>query len=197
MNKKQLLLLSLFSISTSLSAQESMFQMGWSLSVPVGETETFINPTSSRGVVMGGRKFLFDFFSIGGQASWQVFDGVTTGYSNINESTDITGKQYRYINAFPLMFNSHFYFGTDGGIRPYLGSAVGLSIVNTRTDFGLYRIDDTTLHFAVAPEFGFIIPIGVAGAGLNFAVKYEQAFKSTNDMHIQYLSFNLSFAFLN
>jgi hypothetical protein len=199
--KKVTLIMTLGLLSTiSLKAQESIFQISWDIAFPVGELkDQYISDASARGISIGGRKFIFDWFSVGGKAGWQTFTQRVAGTESIDPTLDLTGTQLRYVNIFPVMANFHYYLGQDEGIRPYIGANIGVSFVTQQTDIGLWTINDNSTHFGLAPEVGVLIPIGIAGGGMSISAKYEQAFKSNNkfDMQIQYFSMNLGFIFAN
>ncbi|MFY0627358.1 MAG: hypothetical protein JXR07_13740 [Reichenbachiella sp.] len=199
--KKTVLIIILFVASLSaLKAQMSIFQVSWDIAFPMGEIkDQYIDEASMRGISIGGRKFVYDWFSFGGKAGWQTFNQKLSGTQIVNETTDLTGTQFRYVNAFPIMANAHFYMGQDEGIRPYIGTNVGVTFVTQRTDVGLWTVSDNSTHFGIAPEIGVLIPIGIAGGGISLSAKYEQAFKSNNafDMHIQYLTASIGFIFAN
>ena len=194
--KKIIITIPFLGFMNASQAQYQLFQVGWNIAIPSGELRDFIDETSTRGFYFGGRHFIFDFVSVGGSFGWQTFNTKFTGTQEI-DNAQITGTQYKYINAYPLQFNSHYYLGDDGGIRPYIGTSVGVTWVNQRVDLGIFTSSDTSTHFAIAPEIGVVIPIGVAGVGAMVAAKYEQAFKSSNNFHVPYLSINISVAFLN
>jgi len=177
-------------------AQYSLFNVTWNIAIPSSELKDFIDETSTLGFSFGGRYFIYDYVSVGGSFGWQTFDTKFTGTQSI-DNVQITGTQFKYINTYPLQVNSHYYLGKDGGIRPYIGTSVGLTWVNQRVDLGIFTNSDVSTHFSIAPEVGVIIPLGASGVGAMVAAKYEQAFKSSNDFNITFWSISLSLAFLN
>ncbi|UXP31358.1 hypothetical protein N6H18_13465 [Reichenbachiella agarivorans] len=192
---KKLILLALFVSCFELAwSQESMFNINWQIATPVGEFKDFIEETSAQGLNIGGRKFFSDFLSVGGYTGWQVYYQKQRGLQHIEDGLDAYGTQIRYINIYPIMANAHLYAGQDGDIRPYLGLNTGVSFVNQKVQIGLWDVSKTTTHFTLAPEVGVFIPIGLYGGGLNFSGRYDQAFQSSNDFHIQGLIFNIGFA---
>lgn len=193
--KKYLIIFAFILSSSIASAQESIFHIGWDVAVPTGELEEYIGEVSARGLTIGGRKFLYDFISVGGKTGWQTFYARYDGTQEVNENLDITGVQLRYLNVFPIMANVFYYLGQDEGVRPYLGTNVGITFSTQRTEIGLFSASQNSTHFGIAPEVGVLIPIGLAGGGLIVSARYEQAFKSDNNFQIQYFTFNLAFNF--
>ena len=197
--KKIILFTSLWVSTLATSAQESIFQIGWDVAIPTGDLkEEYIDEVSFRGVTIGGRKFLTDFFSVGGKGGWQTFYTRFDGTYEVDENTDLTGTQLRYLNVYPIQANFHYYLGEDEGIRPYLGANFGIVFANQRTDIGIFTVGQNSTHFGVSPEVGILIPVGLAGGGVILSGKYEQAFKTNKtNIHIQYFSVNLNFMFAN
>ena len=64
-----------------------------------------------------------------------VSAGLLLGWNVFAEQTDqlisfanaeVSGVQYRYVNAFPIMATAHYYFGgRRNSIRPYVGGGAG------------------------------------------------------------------------
>lgn len=194
--KKILFSLLFIGFALTSQAQYSVYHLNWNVGLPTGDLKNYIDDPSALGFSFGGRHFIYDFFSVGGSFGWQTFDQKISGTQE-NGNIQLTGTQFRYVNTYPLMFNVHYYLGEDGGIRPYLGTGVGVTWVNERTDMGIYTSEIRSTHFGLAPEVGVIIPFGASDVGLLLGAKYEQAFKSSNDRHISYLSFNIALAFID
>ncbi|WP_422358544.1 hypothetical protein [Reichenbachiella sp.] len=198
MKKYILIALVIGLINSTASAQMSVFKIDWNVGIPMGDMSDFIEDESYRGVRIGGRAWIYDNFSVGGEGGWQVFNDKWTGTQNVDGNVDVSGTQFRYMNIYPLMANMHFYLGEDGGVRPYIGTNAGVTFINTRTEIGLWAVSETSTHFSIAPEIGTFIPVGVAGAGLNIGGRYDMAFKTNKlDMNVQAFSFFLGFIFLN
>lgn len=183
------------------SAQMSVFHMDWNVGIPIGDLSDYTPDESYRGLRVGGRAFIYDYLSVGGEGGWQVYYKQFEGTQRIvteDGTYDLTGIQFRYLNTYPLMANIHYYLGEDFGIRPYAGTNVGVNFVNQRIAFGVYEVSETTTHFAIAPEVGVFVPIGVAGGGLNIGARYDHVFASKNlDVDIQSFSLFLGFIFMN
>jgi hypothetical protein len=184
---KKILILALFICSIqTLKAQESMFNLNWGIGIPVGEFTKYVEEPSFSGFSIGGRKFIYDFVSVGGYAGWQLYYDKQYGLHHVSEGLDVYGRQLRHVNVYPVMGSVHLYGGQDGGIRPYFGANVGLSFVNEKLQYGIWEFSSTSTNFTIAPELGIFFPVGLAGGGFNLSVKYDEAFKSAkNDYHVQ------------
>ena len=195
----------IYTIAISLIAYtgafaQGMFSISYDINVPVGSTSDFISNTSFRGFGIEGRSFVSDNISIGGSFNWTVFyqeDGPQE-WSNIEGEDDtrtVFGKQFRYINSFPLMANAHYYFGEWDAIRPYLGVGIGTTRINQRLDFGLYQVNREKWRFGMAPEVGVLIPVNY-NFSFNLSAKYQYAFKAGDNEEVSYLNFKIGFAFM-
>ena len=106
---------------------------------------------------------------------------------------DIWGTQYRYINAWPLMLNSFYYFGDRRStVRPYVGSGFGAYIAKRRVDVGLSTIDETKWQFGFSPEFGLLYEMGE----VNLLIKatYNYGLKTGNAPALSYATIGVGFA---
>ncbi len=195
---KKVLYTGIFIILMSSGVQaQNMFGINYNIGLPTGSTNDFIGKPSFRGFGIDYRAFLTDYVSIGVSGDWQVFyeelpaqtweDGTRTTY----------GKQYRYINTFPILLNGHYYFNEIGNPRFYIGAGIGATVVDQRTDVGLYSIEpDDTWRFGFAPEIGLLLPLGYT-TSFNISARYQYALKSGDSDAMSYLLIKVGFSFLN
>lgn len=199
---KKLIIIAIVALfSMNAQAQRSVFQLDWNIAVPMGELADFIEDESYSGLRIGGRGFIYDNFSVGGYTGWQVLYDTFSGTMRIENEDgiiDLTGDQYRYLNIYPLMVNAHVYVGEDYGVRPYIGTALGMNFVNERIAFGVFDVSQTSTHFALSPEVGAFIPIGVAGGGINLSASYNHIFATEKlDATIQTFNISIGLMFMN
>ena len=159
--KKYIYIIGIFILMSSGAFAQGMFGISYDIGVPVGGTSDFIGAPSFRGFGVEGRGFITDNLSYGGSFSWAVFYE-EFGPEEWNEEGDSRtgyGKQYRYINSFPLMATMHYYFGEWDATRLYAGGGIGAQKIDQRTDVGLYTDTNHQWTFGFAPEIGVLIPI--------------------------------------
>jgi hypothetical protein len=155
--------------------QSKWFGMTWSMSTPAGPTKTFVSDYSLRGIGLDWRR-------VGGNKSF----GLSLGWNALNQETfqtssidqvDVTGDQFRYINAYSILLSGHVYGGGSGRARPFLGVKVGTYYLERRVDVGLWTASDDNWHLGVAPELGFAVPLRGSPDGEVFytAVRYNYA----------------------
>lgn len=196
--KRYIYILAVFTMISTGSLAQGMFGISYDIGLPVGGTADYIGQASFRGFGLEGRGFITDNLSYGGSFSWAVFYeevGPDEWTKEGDESTTAYGKQYRYINSFPLMATMHYYFGEWNSTRLYAGGGIGAHIVNQRTDVGIYVLKDEKWRFGLAPEVGVLIPVNF-NSSLKLSAKYQYAVKAGDSDPVSYLSFNIGFAFM-
>lgn len=196
--KKYLYLIGIISIiSTSSAYSQGMFSVSYDIGVPMGGTTDLIAAPSFRGFGIEGRGFITDNLSYGGSFNWAVFyeEFGPDEWTLEDESRTAYGKQFRYINSFPIMATMHYYFGEWDETRIYAGSGIGVQKVDERLDMGLYTVDNKNWRFGFAPEVGILIPVNFNSA-INLSAKYQYAVKVGDRPAVSYLSFKIGLAFM-
>ena len=163
---------------SQISNAQSFWAVNWDIGVGTGDTGKFISETSFRGFTIEGRSFIKSNISIGGSFSWQIFkdDSFETTPIEIENTGgyegDISGTQYRYINAYPVLVTGHYYFGKESKIKPYVGIGLGTIYLEERLDIGFISVYDYTWGLGIEPAIGMFIPIGMNDLGANIGIKY-------------------------
>jgi opacity protein-like surface antigen len=160
--------------------------------IPLANTKDFTDNFGWRGIGFDVKKVVKPNVTLGLSFGWQVFDEQTDETVSAF-GVDISGDQFRYINSFPLLVNASYFFGKQGGTRPYVAANVGTYIMEHRLDIGLYTIHDTKWHFGFGPEAGVAIPVRP-----DFAVvlngRYNYALSAGNIDDQSYVSLGLGLA---
>ncbi len=187
--------------ATQLSlAQANLTSISYEVSLPLSDTKNAINSTSFIGFMFDTRRFVQPNTTVGVSFGLHVFDEKVTdqvvrieGVFESSRNLDIWGTQYRYINSWPLMLNSFYYFGDRRStVRPYMGTGVGAFIARRRVDAGLSSIAETKWQFGMSPEIGLLYNMGE----LNLLLKgtYNYGLASGNAKALQYATFAVGFA---
>lgn len=176
------------------NAQESFFTINWGIGVPTGDLERMIEKASPSGLTLGGRKFINDIFSVGGYLGWQQYYDKDFGLHAVSPGVDVYGRKITQIDTYPVMASLHVYGGDNGSPRPYIGINTGVTFLSQYEQYGIYEISENSTHFTLAPELGIYLPMGLGGGGLNLSARYDHAFKSSNDYHVQSFIFNIGIA---
>ena len=155
-------------IASPASAQEWGYGFTWDPVVAVGDTKDFISKESYRGASFHSRKFR-EHTTWGFTAGWHVFDEQVEGTVSPEElqfeekAVTITGKQFRYINAFPILLNWHLYLGgRDAGFRPFVGVNAGAYYIRQRLEVSTVAFEEKNWHWGGAPEAGFLLKAGLS-----------------------------------
>ena len=195
--KRYIYIIAFLLITSSSAFAQGLFSISYDIGLPLGSTTDFIGAPSFRGFGVEGRGFITDNLSYGGSFNWAVFyEEFGPDQWNIEGDTRTAyGKQYRYINSFPLMATMHYYFGEWDETRVYAGAGIGAQKIDQRMDFGLYTINDNKWRFGFAPEVGVLIPVNF-NTSINLSAKYQYAVKAGDSDAVSYLNIKIGFAFM-
>jgi outer membrane protein W len=166
--------------------------LSYSMSVPTGGTQDYIDAGSYRGINYEGLHELTPKLAVGWLFGWNVFNIELRNETYVNDNVTITGNQFRYQNEFPMLVRGMYMFGAQGGFRPYLGVGMGVIYNVRRTDIGLYSLKTDAWHFSVSPELGILIPVGES-TRISASVRYNYGVKARDLGQQSYISFNLGF----
>lgn len=187
-----ILVFSLFTFTASFS-QYSLFALSYNTSLPLGETNDFINSYSWRGVSAEWRWFIQEQVSAGIFFGWNVFHEKVSG-NFVDGTLAYSATQLRTINAFPMLATGHYYFGDEFSFRPYVGLGVGTYRTWQRTTTGILQDNEIKRwQFGLAPSVGATIPIR-SGVMANVEVRYNYAFKAGPSLNNSYLGINVGLA---
>lgn len=153
-----------FCLAVPAQAQDWFWGATWGLSMADGATRDYISEESWRNFGLEGRKFVSPRTSIGLSFNWTVLDEKTTE-TVVLPGGALTGTQFRYINAFPLLLTGHKYFGDEERTMIFVGAGIGAYAVERRTEVGLIAVTTDSWHFGIAPEAGLILPLGWRAKG--------------------------------
>ncbi len=162
--KKYIIVTLVLVASITVNAQ-SIWNLTYDISVPLGVTKDFTDKTSFRGFGIDGRQFIDENITIGGAWNWNVFyERREQQYYDVAENVTMHGDQFRTGNYMPFMVNGHYYFGEDGGFRPYIGTGVGTIWKEEIMQIGSVTMqDDNAWQFGLTPEVGLYLPVGNSG----------------------------------
>jgi len=137
--------------------QSKWFGLTWSMASPTENSKAFVSDYSFRGMGLEWRQ-LKGKNSFGLSLGWNTMNEEKLRTSSADQA-DLTGFQFRYINAYSILLGAHHYLGEAGSARPFLGVKAGTYYIDRRIDVGLWRITDNNWHWGVAPEVGFAVPM--------------------------------------
>jgi outer membrane protein W len=176
---------------------QSVWNLTYDMSLPMGATKDFVSKTSYRGFGIDGRQFINDNITLGGSWSWNVFYEKSEPKLESYSGVDIYGVKYSYSNVMPFLFTSHYYFGEDGGVRPFIGTGIGTNWKEDYFEKGALISDyDNGWQFTLAPEVGIYVPVGFSSL-IFVNAKYTYGFETGNVNATSYLNVGVGFAWEN
>lgn len=193
--KIYLTLILLTGVMFTTLAQTSLFTISYSTAMPLGETNDYISKYSWRGISIDMRYFVERDLSVGFYVGWNVLYEKLEDYTQVFDDAALYGKQFRYINTWPILGIVHYHFMYESVIRPYVGLGVGGYSINKQTEMGLYYTQTKTFQFGFQPEFGLWID-AAPGVNLMLAAKYNYAVKTNKGDAMSYLNFNVGLSFV-
>lgn len=193
---KKILLVAIVVFVPFLSnAQQSLFNINYSIGLPMGSSSDYIGETSFRGMSFEGRAFMTDNLSVGGYIGWNVFNETLRDKDYAGDGVDVHGTQYRYLNTLPMQVTAHYYLKNFEGVNPYIGIGVGATRTLQTTEIGLVSFANDNWHLGLSPEIGVYIPVNF-NVGINVSARYDYAVKSNDTIHSN-LTFNIGLSFLD
>lgn len=192
MKKIFLLVFALISIQF-MYGQGGYSSVTYSMGIPIGDMKNYIDQVSYRGINMEFFWHTNKNFDAGIELGWNVFYSKEDKNTYTQETQSITGTQFRYTNAVPMLAGLRWR-KANGKTQPYLGAGLGTTYIGRATDFGLYRITNNNWQFCVRPEAGLIYKLSDA-TGATVGVKYYANFKNDKMDAQSYLAVNVGFVF--
>jgi hypothetical protein len=184
----------MIALALPVSAQNGGFVLSYPISFPMGNMHDYIEEVSFRGISMEFIKMAKPGLAIGLETGWHVFYQREDEKEYKQGTSTLTGIQYRYTNAVPILIEAKYYRTGDSKATPYGGLGLGVLYVNRSTDIGLYRIVQEAWQFCLRPEIGVAFK-GQSGVSPFIGAKYYAAF-NTSDMDGQsFLTLNIGFVF--
>jgi opacity protein-like surface antigen len=187
--RRYILALIVIGFSMQYAAAQNRFGLTYNTALPLGETAELAGKYSFRGAGIEGRWGVGSSFDIGFSASWNVFYESVNG-SFTEGSKTLTGTQYRYINAYPIMVTAYKSFGSSETFHPYVGLGVGAIKADHRKEMGLWYVDSNNWHFGMAPEIGVVIKTFRSFDYL-VSIRYNYGVKVNDSPSVSYLGLNL------
>ncbi len=178
--------------SVAVQAQSSFFGITYDVSIPMGDTEKYVNGVQWRGFGLEGRWYTSKNITLGFAWDWNVFHESSLETAEL-ETGAVTGNQNRTINAFPFLFTAHYYLKGGSFVQPYFGIGAGTYLVKKRLDVGIFTLEEEKWHFGLAPEIGFLFPMDL-GFNLQIKLRYNYVIKNGDAEAESYLGINVGFA---
>jgi len=187
------LLLTGFITATQVKAQESLFSIEYSMGFGMGDLKDFIGAASFRGISFEYRYMTQPAVGIGFETGYNLFYEEKSYATYTSGTQSLTGYQFRYLHAVPVLAAADYYFKPDEKFNPFVGLGLGTIYVYRDVDMGMFTLEDDDWQFALRPQVGTII--SMQSFDLMLAGKYMMGFK-TDDMEANnYFTLNIGLIF--
>jgi len=184
---------SLFITTKSYAQQESYMSLQYSVSFGSGDLGDYISAASWRGALLEYRSALRGNLMVGVDLGWNVFYEKKDYDTYTVDTESLSGTQYRYQNAVPILVSADYLILSEGALKPYVGLGIGTLYSERSTDMGMYRWKQNPWQFAVKGELGVLYALSY-NTSVKFAAKYYNGFKSNSLDGQSYFSLNLGMA---
>ena len=187
--KKALYILIFTLFASSAMAQNSLMSWQYSMGFATGDLHDYVAPVSFRGITYNYNWMVETGASVGLEIGWNVFYEKKPYDTYSRGDWDYSGKQYRYSNNVPLLFNIGYYINPDDAVTPFAGFGIGTMYSERKTSMGAYTFTSDGWHFELKPELGLMY--NTEGASLALSGKYYYGFKAGDLPAEGYFTINL------
>jgi len=176
-----------------INAQESFFSVQYSVGFSTGDLKDFNKSESFRGMSFEYRYFMQPAIAIGAETGYNLFYDRMPYATYTRGTQSLSGIQYRYTHAVPVLAAFDYYIKPDTQFNPFAGVGIGTLYSNRDLDMGMFTIQTDVWQFALRPEIGVLITTN--SMDLIVAAKYFSGFKAKDTEGQQYFTINLGLVF--
>jgi hypothetical protein len=187
-------LLALLLLASSAALAQSHVRVSYEFAVPRGDTQDFVDRFSSRGAHLDVSLELSYAFHLELSAGLNSFNGVKQGVLSTTDG-DVSGKQFRYLNAIPLMGGFAFHIPLGHGSRFWAGVNGGAAYFDRVVDIGLHEYSLSDWQWGVQPHLGIAFGLGDGGTALFFDGRWNYFWERHGIPAQEYFSFGVGLLF--
>jgi len=187
-------LLALLLLASSAALAQSHVRVSYEFAVPRGDTQDFVDRFSSRGAHLDVSLELSYAFHLELSAGLNSFNGVKQGVLSTTDG-DVSGKQFRYLNAIPLMGGFAFHIPLGHGSRFWAGVNGGAAYFDRVVDIGLKEYSLSDWQWGVQPHIGIAFGLGDGGTALFFDGRWNYFWERHGIPAQEYFSFGVGLLF--
>jgi len=179
--------------TTQVQAQDSFYSIQYSMGFATGNLKEFNEAASFRGVSFEYRYMVQPSIGVGLETGYNLFFD-RLDYATYTQGTQsLSGIQYRYTHAVPVLAAFDYYLKPDTQFNPFVGLGVGTLYTYRDLDMGMFTLESDVWQFALRPQIGVLIT--TPSADLIVAAKYFSGFKANDTEGQQYFSLNIGLVF--
>lgn len=187
-------LLALALLGSAAALAQSNVRLSYEFAVPRNDTKDFVDRFSSRGVHLDASFELTYAFHLELSAGLNSFNSVKQGVIATTDG-DVSGKQFRYLNAIPLMGGFAFHIPLGHGSRFWAGVNGGAAYFDRVIDVGLNEYSLSDWQWGVQPHVGIAFGLGNDGTALFFDGRWNYFWERHGIPAQEYFSFGVGLLF--
>jgi hypothetical protein len=187
-------LLFLVLLGSSVALAQSHVRLSYEFAVPRNDTADFVDRFSSRGAHLDVSLELSYAFHLELSAGLNSFNSVKQGVLTTTDG-DVSGKQFRYLNAIPLMAGFAFHIPMGHGSRIWAGVNGGAAYFDRVVDVGLNEYSLSDWQWGVQPHVGIAFGLGDDGTALFFDGRWNYFWERHGIPAQEYFSFGVGLLF--
>ena len=194
---KKTIIISIILLSTiGISKAQTIWALSYEPATPIGDMTNFIGETTLRGLNGSANWFITNKISAGVSLQW-------TGFYEKNERETwefdgggVTATAWKEFYLWGLYANGKYQFKDveeEGRFVPYIGLNLGTMYIDQNIQIGTYSEQSKSWKFALAPELGARIPMGIEQSwGFDVMLRYQMAFYNKYDISIlQFINYSV------
>jgi outer membrane protein W len=194
MMKKTIILSLIILASFGTAFSQSIWSLSYEPATPLGDMRNFIDKSSLRGFSLSSNWFVTEKITVGFDVQWTAFYEKDERYTWPFDGGAVTATAWKEFYLWPLYATVKYHFLKDEEARllPYAGLGIGVSYVEQSAQVGKYEFKEKGWKFAMAPEIGTLIPMGIEKTwGFNVKLRYQMAIYNKNDINLlQFLNYS-------
>jgi len=187
-------LLALVLLGSTAALAQSHVRLSYEFAVPRNATSDFVDRFSSRGGHLDISLELTYAFHLELSAGLNSFNSVKQGVLSTTDG-DVSGKQFRYLNAIPLMGGFAFHIPLGHGSRVWAGVNGGAAYFDRVVDVGLNEYSLSDWQWGVQPHVGIAFGLGNDGTALFFDGRWNYFWERHGIPAQEYFSFGVGLLF--
>ena len=179
--------------TTQVNAQGNLFSIQYSVGFSTGDLKEFNSSASFRGMSLEYRHMMQPAIGVGFETGYNLFYD-RMDYATYTQGTQsLSGIQYRYTHAVPVIAAFDYYLIPDTKYNPFVGLGFGTIYSSRDLDMGMFTMESDVWQFALRPQVGAIIT--TPAADLIIGAKYFSVFKAKDTDGQQYFTINVGLVF--
>jgi outer membrane protein len=179
--------------ATQVKAQESLYSIQYSMGFGMGDLKEFNEAASFRGMSFEYRYMMQPSIGVGLETGYNLFYD-KMDYATYTKGTEsVSGIQYRYTHAVPVLAAFDYYLKPDTQFNPFIGLGIGTLYTFRDLDMGMFTQESDVWQFALRPQVGVLVDTGMGN--LILGAKYFSGLKANDTEGQQYFTINVGIVF--